>query len=135
ELAEAANLNIFAIAQKLGSSHFNLASGTLQEREGKYLLRSLAEYQSLDELANVVIGPNDLRLDDVADILYEYPEQERIDRYNGQESMAIFVIKESQANTVEVCERVEAEIEAALADPALARFEIQPIFIQGKTIV
>lgn len=135
ELAEAANLNIFAIAQKLGSSHFNLASGTLEEREGKYLLRSLAEYQSLDELANVVIGPNDLRLDDVADILYEYPEQERIDRYNGQESMAIFVIKESQANTVEVCERVEAEIEAALADPALARFEIQPIFIQGNTIV
>ena len=135
ELAEAANLNIFAIAQQLGTSHFNLASGTLEEREGKYLLRSLAEYQSLDELANVVVGPNDLRLDDVADIVYEYPKQERFDRYNGQESMAIFVIKESQANTVEVCERVQAEVEAALSDPALAPFDIKPIFIQGNTIV
>jgi HAE1 family hydrophobic/amphiphilic exporter-1 len=135
ELAEAANLNIFAIAQKLGTSHFNLASGSLEEVEGKYLLRSMAEYRTLDELANVVVGPNDLRLDDVADIIYEYPKQERFDRYNGQESMAIFVIKESQANTVEVCERVQAEVEAALSDPALAPFDIKPIFIQGNTIV
>ena len=135
ELAEAANLNIFEIAQRLSSSHFNLASGTLEEREGKYLLRSLAEYRDLDELRDVVIGPNDLRLDDVADILYEFPKQERFDRYNGRQSMAIFVIKESQANTVEVCELVKAEVEAALDDPALAPFDIKPIFIQGNTIV
>jgi HAE1 family hydrophobic/amphiphilic exporter-1 len=135
ELAEAANLNIFAIAQKLGQSHFNLASGTLQEREGKYLLRSLAEYRDIDELRNVVVGPNDLRLDDVADVLYEYPESERYDRYNGHETMAIFVIKESQANTVEVCDAVKLEIEAAMRDPALMLFSIEPIFIQGDTIV
>jgi hydrophobic/amphiphilic exporter-1 (mainly G- bacteria), HAE1 family len=135
ELAEAANLNIFEIAQQLSASHFNLASGTLAEREGKYLLRSLAEYRSLDELANVVVGPNDLRLEDVADVLYDYPEQERFDRYNGRQTMAIFVVKESQANTVEVCELVKAEVEAALSDPALAPFDIKPIFIQGNTIV
>ncbi|MFV8753284.1 efflux RND transporter permease subunit [Nannocystaceae bacterium ST9] len=135
ELAEAANLNIFEIAQKLGQSHFNMASGTLEEREGKFLLRSLAEYRDVDELRNVVVGRNDLRLDDVADVLYEYPERERYDRYNGQETMAIFVIKESQANTVEVCERVKAEIEAARRDPALMLFAIEPIFLQGDTIV
>ncbi len=135
ELAEAANLNIFEIAQKLGQSHFNLASGELEEREGKYLLRSLAEYRTTQELENVVVGPNDLRLDDVADVLYEFPEQDRYDRYNGQESMALFVIKESQANTVEVCERIKAEIEAAKRDPALAVFTIEPIFVQGDTII
>lgn len=135
QLAEAANLNIFALAQKLGTSHFNLASGTLEEAEGKYLLRSLAEYRSIEELARVVVGPNDLRLDDIADIVYEFPKQERFDRYNGRESMAVFVIKESQANTVEVCERVLAEVEAALQDPALAPFEVKSIFIQGNTIV
>lgn len=135
ELAEAANLNIFEIAQQLGTSHFNLASGSLEEREGTYLLRSMAEYRSTAELENVVVGPNDLRLDDVADVVYEFPKQERFDRYNGRESMAIFVIKESQANTVEVSERVKAEIAEAIKDPALAPFEIMPIFIQGNTIV
>lgn len=135
ELAEAANLNIFNIAQQLSASHFNLASGELEEVEGKYLLRSLAKFSSVEELENVVVGPNDLRLDDVADVVYDYPEEERIDRYNGKESMAIFIIKESQANTVEVCERVKAEVAAAASDPALAPFEIEKIFIQGDTIV
>ena len=135
ELAEAANLNIFEIAQTLSSSHFNLASGTLEEAESTYLLRSMAEYQSLEELEEVVVGPNDLRLADVAQVLYEYPEQDRFDRYNGRESMALFVIKEAQANTVEVSERVKAEIEEAMKDPALEPFEIMPIFVQGNTIV
>ncbi len=135
ELAEAANLNIFNIAQSLGNSHFNLASGELQEPEGKYLLRSMAEYGSVEELREVVVGANDLRLDDVAEVLYDYPKEERIDRYNGRESMAIFVIKESQANTVEVCKLVQAEIDALSEDPALAAFEIEKIFIQGDTIV
>ncbi|KIG16169.1 RND multidrug efflux transporter [Enhygromyxa salina] len=135
ELAEAANLNIFQIAQALSSSHFNMASGSLEERDGKYLLRSMAEYQSLEELEDVVVGPNDLRLDDVANVLYDFPKQEEFNRYNGRESMAIMVIKESQANTVEVSQRVKAEIDDAMNDPALAPFAILPIFIQGDTIV
>jgi len=135
ELAEAANLNIFNIAQRLQSSHFNLASGTLEEAQSTYLLRSMAEYQSTEELEEVVVGPNDVRLGDVAKVVYEFPEQERFDRYNGRESMAIFVIKEAQANTVEVSERVKAEVAEAMKDPALAPFEIMPIFIQGNTIV
>ncbi|NVB40568.1 efflux RND transporter permease subunit [Pseudenhygromyxa sp. WMMC2535] len=135
ELAEAANLNIFEIAQRLTESHFNLASGTLVEREGKYLLRSLAQYQSVEDLEQVIVGDNDLRLDDVADIVYDYPEEERYDRYNGQESMAVFIIKESEANTVEVCERIKVEIEAAMKDPALASFSVEEMFIQGDTIV
>ncbi|EDM78211.1 AcrB family membrane transport protein [Plesiocystis pacifica SIR-1] len=135
ELAEAANLNIFEIAQSLGQSHFNLASGTLEEAEGKYLLRSLAEYSTPEELEEVVVGPNDLRLADVADVLYEYPERESYARYKGRESMAVFVIKESEANTVDVCDRVKAEIAEAVKDPALGAFEVTEIFIQGDTIV
>jgi HAE1 family hydrophobic/amphiphilic exporter-1 len=134
ELAEAANLNIFEIAQKLSSSHFNLASGQIVESEGKFLLRSLANYQSIEELENVVVGPNDLRLDDVADVLYEYPDLERHDRWNGQPSLAVFVIKESQANTVEVCDAMAAAIEDARNDPAFSDFEIEPWFVQGNTI-
>ncbi|PRP94339.1 efflux RND transporter permease subunit [Enhygromyxa salina] len=135
ELAEAANLNIFEIAQTLSSSHFNLASGSLVERDGKYLLRSMAEYRSLEELENVVVGANDLRLDDVAEVLYDFPNQEKFSRYNGRESLVIFVIKESQANTVEVSERVKAEVAEAMKDPTMAPFEVLPIFIQGNTIV
>ncbi len=134
QLAEAANLNIFQLAQQLSQSHFNLASGQIIETEGKFLLRSLAQYQTVEELEEIVVGPNDLRLDDVADVLYDFPDVERHDRWNGQPSMAVFVIKESQANTVEVCDRIQAAVEEAKQDPAFSQFGVQDWFIQGNTI-
>lgn len=134
ELAEASNLNIFQIAQQLSASHFNLASGDIVETDGKFLLRSLAQYGSVKELENIVVGPNDLRLDDVADVVYDFPDAERYDRWNGQPSMAVFVIKESQANTVEVCDLLADAIEEARRDPAFSQFGIEAWFVQGNTI-
>ncbi|MGB1013932.1 MAG: efflux RND transporter permease subunit [Nannocystaceae bacterium] len=133
-LAEAAGLNIFQIAQDLGQSNFNLASGSIQDPNGKFVVRSLATYQTVDELENTVVGPNDMRLGDIADVLYERPDRERVDRFNGKPSMVMFILKESQANTVEVCDRIRAAIEEAGASPALYGFEIDPIFLQGDMI-
>ncbi len=134
-LADAANLNIFDLVQTLGPSNFNLASGTVRDDAGKYLVRSMAEYQSVEELENVVVGPNDLRLKDVADVTYGRPDTERYDRYNGRPSMVLFVVKESQANTVEVCEKIKQAVEEAKRHPALSQFGVESIFSQGDTIV
>ena len=134
ELAEASGLNIFQLAQQLSSSHFNLASGDIVETDGKFLLRSLARYGSVKELEEIVVGPNDLRLADVADVLYDFPDVERHDRWNGQPSMAVFVVKESQANTVDVCDLLAEAVEEARRDPAFSQFGIQAWFVQGNTI-
>lgn len=134
ELAEAANLNIFEVAQKLQKAHFNLASGEIHDGGDIFLIRSLATFSTKEQLEETIVGKNDLRLRDVARVVYDYPEVERYDRYNGQPTMAVFIVKESQANTVEVCDRVKVAIEEARRDPALAAFDIEPIFVQGDTI-
>lgn len=133
-LADAANLNMFDLVQRLGQSNFNLASGTIRDGGDKFLLRSMATYRSVEELENVVVGTNDLRLKDIAEIIYDYPERERYDRYNGKPSMVMFVVKESQANTVEVCDRIKAAVEEARNSPELKEFGIEAIFLQGDTI-
>ncbi|HGG57515.1 MAG TPA: efflux RND transporter permease subunit, partial [Nannocystis exedens] len=133
-LAEAANLNIFQIAQTLSQASFNLASGEIRESSGRYVIRSLATYQTIDELRQTVVGANDLRLQDIAEIVYEHPESERIDRFNGRSSMVMFVLKESQANTVEVCDRIKAAVEEASRAPVLNGFDLDPIFLQGDAI-
>ncbi len=133
-LAEAANLNIFQLAQTLSQASFNLASGEIREPSGRYVIRSLATYQTINELAQTVVGANDLRLEDVAEIVYDHPESERIDRFNGRPSMVMFVLKESQANTVEVCDKIKAAVEEASTSPVLNGFDIDPIFLQGDAI-
>ncbi len=133
-LAEAANLNIFQLAQTLGQASFNLASGEIREPSGRYVIRSLATYQTVDELRETVVGANDLRLADIAEVVYDHPQRERIDRFNGRPSMVMFVLKESQANTVEVCDRIKAAVEEASEGAVLNGFDIDPIFMQGDAI-
>lgn len=133
-LAEAANLNIFQLAQTLGQASFNLASGEIREPSGRYVIRSLATYQTVDELRATVVGANDLRLADIAEVVYDHPQTERIDRFNGRPSMVMFVLKESQANTVEVCDRIKAAVEEASDGAVLNGFDIEPIFMQGDAI-
>ncbi|RMG94849.1 MAG: efflux RND transporter permease subunit [Deltaproteobacteria bacterium] len=134
ELADAAGINIFQLVQRLGTTNFGLASGSVRDGGERFLVRSMAKYRDLDEIRNLVVGQNDVRLGDIAEVLYERPEEERRDRYNGRPSMVVFVVKESQANTVEVTDRIREAMEEAGKDPALRGFSIRPIFLQGDTI-
>jgi len=133
-LAEAAGVNIFQLAQTLTKANFNLASGDIRDPGGKFVIRSLATYQTVEQLEQTIVGQKNLRLKDIAQVVYDYPETERIDRYNGRPSMVLFVLKESQANTVEVCERIQAAVAEARRNPALAGFQIEGIFDQGEAI-
>lgn len=133
-LAEAAGVNIFQLAQTLTKANFNLASGNIWDPGGKFAVRSLATYQTVEQLEQTIVGGKNLRLKDIAEVTYDYPDSERVDRWNGRPSMVMFVLKESQANTVEVCERIKAAVAEAKQAPALAGFDIQDVFVQGDAI-
>jgi HAE1 family hydrophobic/amphiphilic exporter-1 len=134
QLAEAAGVDIFSLAQRLTQANFNLASGEIRDPEGRFVVRSLATYQTIEQLENTIVGQRNLRLKDIAEVVYDYPESDRIDRFNGRPSMVMFVLKESQANTVEVCDKIRAAVDAAAREPALAGFDIEAFFMQGDTI-
>jgi HAE1 family hydrophobic/amphiphilic exporter-1 len=112
-LAEAAGVNIFQLAQTLTKANFNLASGNVWDPGGKFVVRSLATYQTVEQLEDTIVGGKNLRLKDIASVVYDYPDSERVDRWNGRPSMVMFVLKESQANTVEVCERIKVAVAEA----------------------
>lgn len=133
-LAEAAGVNIFQLAQRLTQANFNLASGEIRDPEGRFVVRSLATYQTIEQLENTIVGQKSLRLKDIATVVYDYPETERIDRFRGRPSMVLFVLKESQANTVEVCDKIRAAVDEAARQPVLSGFQIEDFFMQGDAI-
>lgn len=133
-LADAAGVQIVGLVQALGQANFTMASGAVQDRDGKYLLRSLASFEEVEQIGEVVVGKNGLRLRDIAKVEMRPPDVERFDRYNGRPSMVMAVIKESSANTVEVSDAVKAAIAEAQGSPELAQFTVEKIFVQGDTI-
>ncbi|MCA9707425.1 MAG: efflux RND transporter permease subunit [Myxococcales bacterium] len=133
-LAAAAGVEMVDLVQRLAQANFTMASGAVRDTDGKYLLRSLASFDEVEQLGEVVVGPGDLRLREIAKVELRPPDVERYDRYNGRPSLVMVVVKESSANTVEVSDAIKAAIEEASLHPDLKQVTVEKIFVQGDTI-
>ncbi len=133
KLAEATGLNLYQLTQELGDDNFTMASGHVRESGRKYLLRSVAQYPSVDALRNRPLSPN-VRLGDIATIKYEEPEKRYSVRVNSKPAVALVVFKEGEANTVEVSRRVTEELKRLQRDPRLASMYSEMLFNQGEVV-
>ncbi|MCP5524591.1 MAG: efflux RND transporter permease subunit [Verrucomicrobiales bacterium] len=131
---EANGLNLYQITQELQGDNFTMASGHVREGDRKLLLRSVATYRTLEEVENRRLSPS-VVLQDVARIKYEEPEKRYSVRVNGRRAVAVFVLKEGEANTVEVCRRIQSELTRMRDNPRLANVYMEGIFDQGKVVV
>jgi len=133
EKANAARVNIYQLAMSLGDDNFTMASGPVFSGSRKLLLRSVASYRSLEELENRLVAGS-IRLKDIATIRYEEPEKEYRARINGKPAVALHVLKEAEANTREVCARLDAAFAKIKADPRLALLDMTAFFNQKEAI-
>ena len=131
--AEAHGLNIYQLSQTLGSDNFTMASGNVRDSGKKFLLRSLANYKSLEELENRPVTPT-LRLKDIARIKFEEPEKRYSVRVNSRPAVAAVVFKAGEANTVEVSHRIKKAFEEMKQNPRLAGTFMEILFDQGEVI-
>ena len=66
----------------------------------KFLLRSVATYETMEDLENRPLSRN-VRLKDIAEVRYEEPEKRYRVRVNSRPAFAVVIFKEGSANTVE----------------------------------
>jgi len=101
------------VRQVVGVSNVNLPGGALRGRDSQYLIRTINEFQDVEEIANLIIVHNEgasVRLRDVATVRWGSREREEITRVNGHESVEISFYKEGDANTVTVARRLRERI-------------------------
>ncbi len=102
------------IIQVLESENINLSGGRLEEGSQQYLVRTLNQFQSVEDIRDVVVSSQNgtpVYLKDLADINQGYKEREAITRLNGQEAVEIAIYKEGDANTVNVANNVKASMQ------------------------
>ena len=97
----------------VGVSNLNLPGGSLRSNERHYLVRTINEFENLDEIRNLVVaqrGGAVIRLSDVAKVTRGAKEREIITRVDGRESVEISIYKEGDANIVATAEDVKGVI-------------------------
>ena len=102
-------LNINTINRRLQEENVNLAGGSLLDGQTQYLVRTLNEFRTIDEIANLVVGDRndiEIRVKDVGQVYRTHKEREIITRVNSVESVEIEIFKEADANIVATAQRV-----------------------------
>lgn len=106
----AMGLSPVEVGDLLGQSNINRPGGSLKNAQAQLLVRTINEYDSLQEIRELRITPPDsapVRLGDVAEVVWGSKEREEITRFGGQEGVMISLFKEGDANTVEVAKAIK----------------------------
>jgi HAE1 family hydrophobic/amphiphilic exporter-1 len=107
------NLSLSALVERLAAENVNVSAGRLEEGTQRYLVRTINQFGSVEEFANLIVSTGQGRpiyLRDIANVHAGYSEREAIIRINGQEAVEIAIYKEGDANTVQVSESIRARV-------------------------
>jgi len=130
------NLSIQQIAQRIRAENVNLSGGRLEEGSQRYLVRTINEFQSVEEFAGAIVANvagRPVYLRDVATVTRGHKEREAITRVNGVESVELAVYKEGDANTVQIAKRVDRRLES-IRESLPDEFELIKIYDQSEFI-
>jgi len=117
-------LTVNAVAMQLAAENVNLAGGSIKQGDTEYLIRTLNEFRSAEEIAEVLIPCPDgtpTRLGDVATVQATHKEREVVGHIDGEESVEIRIYREADANIVTVAREVKAELFGTPAQQAFVK--------------
>lgn len=127
-------LGLFEVVSALRQSSINLSAGELVDGNQKYIVRTIGEFNKPEDIARLVIGPNTLRLKDVAHVGYRSREVNSDFSIDGQSTTFLLIRKEAEANTIKTCENVRAELAKLPDDPLFSDARVFVLFDQAELI-
>ncbi len=110
------------VVAALKMENLNIPGGTVTENDRELLVRTPGNFNSVDEIKNVVISwrGSPVYLRDVADVVDGFAKRDTITRLNGEEAIVVSVHKQSGTNTTAVAKRVKKQLDQILkANPEL----------------
>lgn len=130
------NISHDEIIQRLKAENINASGGRVEEGAQEYLVRTLNQFQSLDDMRNVFIATRQgrhIRLADVAQVTDAYKERDSITRFGGLEGVEIAIYKEGDANTVKVAQAVNQRL-SVIQKELPEQYQLQLVYDQSRFI-
>ncbi|MDR0655491.1 MAG: efflux RND transporter permease subunit [Treponema sp.] len=120
---EAYGLTVTQIQQMLAAQNMQVAAGTITEGGLSYILTTMGEYTSLDQIRNTVISykgggyvdgqvenPRSVYLRDIADVFEGFKDETSTVYVNGQPAVMMMVQKQSGKNSVQTARDLRSRL-------------------------
>jgi HAE1 family hydrophobic/amphiphilic exporter-1 len=102
-----------SIVTRIQSENINMSAGRVYDGQQEYLVRTLNQFVSLEQLGNMIVKQSDgktIYLKDIAKVIDGEKERSDITRVNNNEAIELAIYKEGDANTVGVAKAVNEKL-------------------------
>ena len=109
----ALGLTVYDLISNLQKENINTSAGTLEVGRQKYRIRTKAEFNSAEDIRNVVLrsdGQKRVLLRDVADVDFGYAKPNGVVLHNGTGGMAVGIQPEPGTNILEMTDQLEETV-------------------------
>lgn len=114
------NVGLNELSAKLQSVNFSVSAGDINDRERRIRVQPIGEIKNVDELRRLPLNDKGLRLGDIADVRFKLQRQDFGRRLDGRAAVGVDILREQNANLVNVADAIHAEIEKIKEDPDLS---------------
>ncbi|WP_440055161.1 efflux RND transporter permease subunit [Pseudoalteromonas sp. T1lg65] len=126
-------VDVQTVTNVLNQANFLKSVGEVQAGEHRYAVTPQGQYRNIEDIRAQRINER-VRLADIASVEYALSERQWQRRVNGQPAVGLDVFRESDANVVEVSQRIRQVLDEASHKPQLAHIDIQYDRDDGKSV-
>ena len=132
---KAHRIDVGRLFEQLQGANMSASAGEITADGLRYSIRSVGSFRSFEQVENLVVNAEGLKLKDIARIYFGEPLVTYGRYLDGEKAVAFWIQKTSNANTVEVARRVHAAMDKMNKDPALEGINVLLFFDQSEEIL
>ncbi|RPD88350.1 efflux RND transporter permease subunit [Luteimonas sp. 100069] len=127
-------IDLNELSTRLRALNFSVSAGQILDGGQRLRVQPIGEISDLQQLRDLVINPQGLRLSDVAQVQFKPQRMDYGRRLDGRAAVGLEIYKERDANLVEVSRNVLAEVEAARTGAGLEGVDVKVIQNMGEEV-
>ncbi|MCG2587203.1 efflux RND transporter permease subunit [Rhodohalobacter sulfatireducens] len=129
------NIDLNELSNRLRQANFSISAGKITDSGMRYMVRPVGDLHGVEDIENLIIADNNIRVKDIATVKYTSPERNYARHLDQKYAVGLDITKESTANTVQVVDDVLTEIDEIGELPEMHGIEIYQMFNQADGIL
>ena len=129
------NIDLNRLSTTLRQANFSISAGKITDAGMRYMVRPVGDLNGVEEIGDLIIADNNIRVKDIAEVKYTSPERDYARHLDMKYAIGLDITKESTANSVEVVNRVLEEIDEINKLPEMQGIEIYEMFNEAEGIL
>lgn len=111
DIADKYYISLGEVMQALQKRNVSSPGGTLIRNKKEFLLRTTGEFETAEEIKEVIIRANELgnwvQVKDIAEVSDGFEEEQEINRTNGSRAINLVVVKKESADAIDLVNKIK----------------------------